>query len=320
MAERCRVVLVFERLGVRNRKQLEPGRLLQVGEGRCGLARHQDGGGDFPRLDLLDRLGVGEIDLLRVDAERREDQPSGNLRAAALGAEIHRFADELLDVVHLGAHQHVHLLVEQLGDISDAAPEIRTEIAGAVEMLEQIGLGDAHIDAAQIHDVLDVLLGSFSHHRQDAEIVAVVEHFGEVLDNRQVRAARASGHDRHHVLVDARAEILARALSGGDGGCGGSVVDFGVCPVREARRRHGGDGKQTQSASKGDTHDRPLFSARFFVTPTWPRLSAPTRGVAGNANGDGVFARVKGALVPQKSSTVPPIVPQSLLGKCDVIF
>ena len=34
----------------------------------------------------------------------------------------------------------------------------------------------------------------------------------------------------------------------------------------------------------------------------------------------GVIARAKGALVPRKSSTVPPIVPQSLLGKCDVIF
>ena len=72
----------------------------------------------------------------------------------------------------------------------------------------------AHVDAAQEHHVLDVLLGPFAHHGQYAQSVAIVEHVGDVLDDGQVGAARAAGHDRHHVFVHARAKALARGLSG----------------------------------------------------------------------------------------------------------
>ena len=36
------------------------------------------------------RVGVAEMDFLRFDAERLEDEPTGDLGAASLRAEIHR--------------------------------------------------------------------------------------------------------------------------------------------------------------------------------------------------------------------------------------
>ena len=75
----------------------------------------------------------------------------------------------------------------------------------------------------------------------------------EILDDGKVGAARAAGHDRHDVLVDARAEVLAQVLTGG------SDAGVGLGLVLGARRRRGGKGDQTESDSEGDTHDRSLF-------------------------------------------------------------
>ncbi len=121
-----------------------------------------------------------------------------------------------MNVVHAGADEDVHLLVEQLGDIGDLVDEVRSELAGLGVVLQDIGLGDPHVDAAQEHHVLDVLLWPFAHHGQYAQSVTIVENVGDVLDDGQVGAARASGHDRHHVFVHARAIALAQGL-GGDG-------------------------------------------------------------------------------------------------------
>ena len=84
--------------------------------------------------------------------------------------------------------------------------------------------------------------GPLPDHGQDAQRRAVIEHLGDVLDDGEIGAAGAAGHDRHHVLVHARAEALAR-LSG-DG-----VVRLGG--VLGARRRDGGAGDQTKSAQRG---------------------------------------------------------------------
>ena len=67
---------------------------------------------------------------MHFDAERLEHQASGDLGAASFRAEIDRLAFQLMNVVHVGAHQDVHLLVEQLGDIGDLVDEIRAELAG----------------------------------------------------------------------------------------------------------------------------------------------------------------------------------------------
>ena len=198
--------------------------------------------------------------------------------AASLRAEIHRLVLQLMNVVHVGTHQDVHFLVEQLGDIGDLVDEIGAELAGLGIVLEDVGLGDAHVDAAQEQHVLDVLLRPLAHHGQDAQRRAVIEHVGDVLHDGEIRAAGAAGHDRHHVLVDARAEALAR-LSG-DG-----VVRLGG--VLGARRRDGGAGDQAESHSEGNTHDQfPHFERATLVNASAPHASARMRGGSGRSQFD----------------------------------
>ena len=121
-------------------------------------------------------------------------------------------AFQFIDRVHVVAHEDVHLLVEQLGDISDLVDEVRSELAGLREIFDDVGLGDAHVDAVQEHHVLDVLRGASADDGHDADSGDAAQHLGDVLDDRKVGAGRAAGHDRHHVLVHARA-IIPRTLS-----------------------------------------------------------------------------------------------------------
>ena len=156
------------------------------------------------------------MQLLRSAVARASKDPSPVLLIGEtgtgkelIGAEIHRLAFELMNVIHAGADEDMHLLVEQLGDVGDLVDEVRPELAGLGVVLQDIGLSDPHVDAAQEHHVLDVLLSPLAHHGQHAQSVTIVENVGDVLDDGQVGAARTSGHDRHHVLVHARAIALA---------------------------------------------------------------------------------------------------------------
>ena len=203
MGERRRVILVLQRLGVRDGKELEPGGSFRLARTGAGLPVTTMVASISPALSFS--IASLSLRLTSCALTPRAAKIRFPVIAPPLpGAPKFTYLPlSSLIVVHVGTHEDVHLLVEQLGDVGDLRLEVRPELAGAVEMLEQVGLGDAHIDAAQEHHVFDVLLWPFADHGQDAQIIAVVENLGEVLDDGKVGSARASGHDRHHVLVDA---------------------------------------------------------------------------------------------------------------------
>ena len=166
--------------------------------------------------------------------------------------------------VRILAHENVHLLIEQLGDIGDLTLEVRPELSGLIEMLEQVGLGHAHIDPAQEEHVLDVLLRPLADHGQHPKLVPVVEDGGDIFNDGEIRAARAAGHDRHHVLVYLRAKFVADTLRGS----GHIGLRFGQ--VLGARAGKGGGCDQTKSEREGDTHDSSLIVERASVLRRQP--------------------------------------------------
>ena len=99
------------------------------------------------------------------------------LGARADVAEIDALAFELLDRGDAGirADDEMHLLVVELGDVDDLVVDI-ADLARAAEGIQQIRLRDAEIDALEEADVADVLAAALADDRQDAEIVAVIEH------------------------------------------------------------------------------------------------------------------------------------------------
>ena len=92
MGERRGIVLVLELLGVRHGSSLSPLVSLRLASTGAGLPVTTMVAAISPILSFCDRVGVAEMDLLRVDAERLEHQTSGDLGAAPLRAEIHVLA------------------------------------------------------------------------------------------------------------------------------------------------------------------------------------------------------------------------------------
>src|SRR5262249_49715349 len=98
----------------------------------------------------------------------------------------------------------------------------------------------------------------------------------------------------------ARTKGVARVV-----GSGRSRGGVGTSLVLDARRRDGGDGDQAESASKGDTHDKPLIVARFLSDSGGPQKRAHA-GTAGYALD--FCSRESSAACP-RVSLGPPIIP-----------
>jgi hypothetical protein len=112
----------------------------------------------------------------------------------------------------------------------------------------------------------------------------------DVLHDGKVGAARAAGHDRHNVLVHARAEVLAHI--------GGGHAGFGLGQVLGARAGSGGGCDQTKSEREGDTHDNslmferaPLVRRRMIRSNARKADHGSGRSPAGNGLGEGPIAR-----------------------------
>src|SRR5581483_11458961 len=72
------------------------------------------------------------------------------------------------------------------------------------------------IDAFQEADVPEILPAAFADHRQDTEIVAVVENRGKIVGEGEISGVRIARNDGNRVLIDLIAELLhgARVASG----------------------------------------------------------------------------------------------------------
>ena len=213
----------------------------------------------------------GRCELLHVDGEIVEQQAPGDGGAASGLAEIHHLALELLDVRHIGAHHDVDLLIEQLRHVDDLLHEVRAELAGLGVVLEHVRLGDAHVDAAQEHHVLDVLRHAPADDGQHAEIVAVVHHLGDVRGDGEVGVARAAGHDGDDVLVEPRPIILAQAVARS------RIFDLRFVGFA-ARCCRGGKGDQAQPNREGDTHYYPS-TMRLLLTTERPVAGKTSSGL-----------------------------------------
>ena len=133
---------------------------------------------------------------------RLKDIARRNLAAAAGIAEIYFLAGELLDRLdaRVGAHDDVHFLIEQFRDVDDLVVDI-ADFVGLAKFVENDRLGDPQIDPLKEADVADILPAAFADHRQDPEVVTVVENGGQIVGDIQIGAVRIAGHDRNRVGI-----------------------------------------------------------------------------------------------------------------------
>src|SRR5579871_202026 len=176
---------------------------------------------DLAAPHLLERLKLRHADFFDLDAERVEEVAHRVAGAAALGVEVDLETAQLLDRRDVGPGDEMDLFIEQLGDVDDLVFGLPHAFIGAAEVVEDAGLRQADVDAAQVAHVADVARAANAGDRQDAQAVIVVEHLGEIVGYLEVGVARigAAGDDADRILVgllvpvDADAdEIIAHAL------------------------------------------------------------------------------------------------------------
>ncbi len=63
-------------------------------------------------------------------------------------------------------------------------------------------MDEREIDALEIEQVEQVLRAALADDRQDAQLLAVVDHIGHVLDDAHIGAARRATEDADRVLID----------------------------------------------------------------------------------------------------------------------
>ena len=73
---------------------------------------------------------------------------------------------------------------------------------GAPVELEDVRLHDRDVDAAQQQQILDVAHRALADHRQDTQVVALVEGVGEIRGDAHIGAGDAAGDDPDGGLVD----------------------------------------------------------------------------------------------------------------------
>ena len=91
-----------------------------------------------------------------LDAEAFEHDRAGIGRRRALGIEIDPLAGEVLELVDLRPHEHVHLGWKQRHDVVHALFQA-ADLGVGSEMLQHVAVDDRGIDAAQIQEIVDVV-------------------------------------------------------------------------------------------------------------------------------------------------------------------
>ena len=216
-------------------RNLKPVGELALEEGRQGLRRDPEGGGDLGALlHLAHGDAVRDEGRLHVDAELLEDDRAGIGGGRALGVEVHHLAGEILDRVDLRPHEDVRFRRKQVDQVVDAPPGVG-ELGLRLEVIEHVAVDDGRIDAAQIEQVVDVVERPARDDRQHAHVVAVVEDAGELGGEDQRRALDPARGEAQRPGVDA---LLVRLLGERLGRGNGDGLALGRRRDRGARR-HG---------------------------------------------------------------------------------
>ncbi len=72
-----------------------------------------------------------------------------------------------------------------------------------LQIVERVGSHDSEIDSLKKQNVGDALDGTAAHNWEDAQLISVVEHGGQVGAKLDIGAADGAGYQRHRVGVQA---------------------------------------------------------------------------------------------------------------------
>jgi hypothetical protein len=106
-------------------------------------------------------------------------------RSGALRIEIDLLAGEIAQALNLRPNEDMQLGREQIQDIRNSPLDVRHL---ALVLLERVGVDDCGIDASQIEQGIHVFSGPSGDHRQDMEVVPIVDHTRDLRRQADRRA------------------------------------------------------------------------------------------------------------------------------------
>ncbi len=97
----------------------------------------------------------------------------------------------------------MNLLVKQLCNIYDLVIELPHPFVGTAEAVENVGLGEADIDASEITYVADVSWAAYSGDGQNAQVIAIVEYVGKIVRHLQISIVRirTTGYKSNRIFI-----------------------------------------------------------------------------------------------------------------------
>ena len=203
-----------------------------------------------PALQLLHRDALLDIDDVRLQPEPLEHGQRGDEGAAIGKIDADGLAVQFPQIVDRFRGDDVHLLIVELGDVGELLLDVLGK-ALALQIVERVRSHDPEIDALQEQDVGDALHRAAPDDRQYAQLVAVVEHGGEVGAELHIGAADGAGYQRHRVGVQRllggrRSELENRFQAVADLG----RIELGLFRHgREAKRHHHGENRHPDYSS-----------------------------------------------------------------------
>src|SRR5262249_52555264 len=105
------------------------------------------------------------------------------------------------------ARQHVNGVVGDPGDVNDLIGQIGNFAAAANEG-HVICRAEADIDALQEPHIANILYPALTDDRQNAQLVGVVEHGGEIIAEFAVNEAGISGHKNKGIGVHTVSDLV----------------------------------------------------------------------------------------------------------------
>src|SRR5713101_4417636 len=200
---------VGESLGIRHRQEMKAGvrRYFQPEVDRLGHRPEETS--DFTRQNHF--VAGGKLDEDRLDRkfETLEDDRAGQRRRSSRRTEHDFLAAQVFEGLDVRSHQNVELGDRKTDDVADPVLQMR-RLALRTEIFEDIRLGERDVDAAKVEQVIQVGGGATCYDGKHAQLVAVVEHFSELVGPAQVGAVHEAAGDADRPVVLALFEHLLR--------------------------------------------------------------------------------------------------------------
>src|SRR3954447_10781890 len=192
----ARGVVVFECFRERDRDEVKARVGWDSGEEINRLPDHPYQRRNFAGSQFLQCALLVDQNLFNLYAQPLEHDCSCQTGPTSGRPKVDSPATQIFERANVGLCQDVQLRDRETQKVANPVLQVR-RLALGPEVFEHIGLRDGEINAPQIQQIVKVGGGPIRYHRQNAQIVAIVEDLGQFIGKTHVGAVDKPAGNAH---------------------------------------------------------------------------------------------------------------------------